>query len=74
MPKMANSFRAKGELDMDNVVVYEVVNKGKKDEYIEAVNLLGFLKAFHGKEISISITADEEVFDIVKDVEEDDEE
>lgn len=66
MAKLTSSFKSKGELDMDRVVIYEIKNKGKKDEYIEEVNLLDFLKEFHGKEISISITEDKEVYRVEK--------
>lgn len=72
MAKMTNSFKAKGELDMNRVVIYEIVNKGKKDESFEEVNLLAFLKQFHGREINISITTDEEVYDVVEGISEDD--
>lgn len=60
--KLTASFKTKGELDMNRVVVYEVKNKGKQDEYIEEVDLLSFMKEFHGQEVSISITRDEEVY------------
>lgn len=66
MAKMTSSFKAKGELDMNSVVIYEVKNRGKKDEYMEEVNLLDFLKEFHGREVSISITEDKEVYRVEK--------
>ena len=71
MAKVTNSFKAKGELDMNTVTIYEIKNKGKKDEYIEEVDLLGFLKEFHGKEVSISITEDKEVYQVETVVDED---
>lgn len=64
--KLTASFNAKGELDMDKVVIYEVKNRGKDDEYIEVVDLLGFMKEFHGQEVSITIKRDEEVYRVDK--------
>lgn len=66
MAKLTASFNAKGELDMDKVVIYEVKNRGKDDEYIEVVDLLGFMKEFHGQEVSITIKRDEEVYRVNK--------
>lgn len=60
--KFTASFSVKGELDMDRVVVYEVKNKGKQDEYIETVDLLSILKEFNGQEVSITVKRDEEVY------------
>lgn len=60
--KFTASFSTKGELDMDRVVVYEVKNRGKQDEYIETVDLLSILKEFHGQEVSITVKRDEEVY------------
>lgn len=66
MARLTASFNAKGELDMDKVVIYEVKNRGKDDEYIEVVDLLGFMKEFHGQEVSITIKRDEEVYRVNK--------
>ena len=71
MAKISNRFSAKGELYADNLVVYEVKNKGKEDEYLEEIDLLGFLREFHGRSVSISISEDREVFSVTKEIKDD---
>jgi len=73
MAQIKNTFKSKGELDVNRLSIFEVKNKGKDDEYLEEVNLLDFLKQFHGKEVNFTITEDREVYRVEKLPEEDEE-
>ncbi|AZU98944.1 hypothetical protein pW2_111 [Bacillus phage pW2] len=67
MAKRSNSFSVKGELNLDEGVVYEV----KKDS-VDTIPFFDILKEFNGKNVKISIVEDIEIVGI--DAEEDEDE
>ncbi|UGO50817.1 YonK-like protein [Bacillus phage vB_BanS_Sophrita] len=67
MAKRTNSFSVKGELNLEEGVVYEV-----KKESVETIDFMEILKEFNGKTVKISIVEDIEIVGI--DAEEDEEE
>lgn len=73
MAKFTNSFRAKGELDLERGVIYETKKEGKEEIIVE-VDLASFLREFDGRNISVSIVEDKEVTKIENVFEENDEE
>lgn len=65
--KRTNSFSCKGELNLEEGVVYEV-----KKESVETIDFMAILNEFNGKNVKISIVEDIEIVGV--EVEDEDEE
>lgn len=68
--KLSKKFTSKGSLDMSTGKIYETKKVGKEDIVVE-VDFFGFLREFDRKNISISVTEEEEVTNAEEDLEED---
>lgn len=71
MAKFNKSFSTKGSLDLSTGIVTELKKSGG-EEYFEEVDLFGYLKEFDGKNVSISIKEDKEVYTVEDSKEEND--
>lgn len=61
MAKYVKRFNAKGELNLEEGIIYEIKNSGKKDEEIIDIDFFEMLREFDGKSITLTIVEEKEI-------------